>query len=75
VKDRKTWEEYKKRLNPETPGRYPKDWEDEAYIRVFEAHQAGPTNMWVNGFYGFGAELMGIPTFVTMFYKDPRTDA
>jgi hypothetical protein len=27
VKDKKTWEEYKKRLDPSTPGRWPAGWE------------------------------------------------
>ncbi|MEM2154168.1 MAG: uroporphyrinogen decarboxylase family protein [Nitrososphaeria archaeon] len=72
VKDRKSWEEYKLRLNPHDPCRQPKDWNKEAYIRNFEEHQDGPTAICLNGFYGFGAELMGIPTFLTTYYKDPE---
>lgn len=72
VKDRKSWEEYKMRLNPHDSCRQPKDWNSEAYIRAFEEHQDGPTAICLNGFYGFGAELMGIPTFLTTFYKDPE---
>lgn len=72
VKDRRSWEEYKKRLNPKDPRRYPKDWEKDAYLEVFKNYQDGNTLLRFNGFYGFGAELMGIPTFVTMFYKDPE---
>jgi len=72
VKDRESWEEYKKRLNPEDPRRYPKDWDRDAYINVFENYQAGNTLLVFNGFYGFGAEIMGIPTFNVMFYKDPE---
>ncbi|MCM8815180.1 MAG: hypothetical protein NC931_04265 [Candidatus Omnitrophica bacterium] len=29
VKDRKTWNQYKKRLNPDSPLRFPRWWEDE----------------------------------------------
>ena len=72
VKDKKTWYEYKKRLNPEDPRRYPKDWDTEGYIEQFETYQKGPTLLRFNGFYGFGAELMSIPRFVTAFYKDPE---
>lgn len=36
VKDQKTWEEYKRRLNPEDERRYPKDWHKDAYIDVLE---------------------------------------
>jgi len=72
VKDRKSWEEYKKRLNPKDPRRYPKDWEKDTYIEIFERYQNGCTLLRITGFYGFGAELMGIPTFNVMFYKDPE---
>lgn len=70
VKDRKTWEEYKKRLNPEDPRRYPKDWHKDDYIEVFENYQAGNTILVITGFYGFGAQLMGIENFNTLYYKD-----
>jgi len=72
VRDRRTWEEYKMRLDPLTPGRYPKDWHKDAYMRTFEEYQKGGTILCVSGFYGFGAELMGIPSFLTSFYKDPQ---
>lgn len=72
VRDRKSWEEYKRRLNPKDPRRYPKDWEKDAYLEVFENYQAGNTILLFNGFYGFGAEIMGIPTFNLMFYRDPQ---
>jgi len=72
VKDRKSWEEYKRRLDPYDPRRRPKDWDSEVYIRAFEEHQDGTTAICLSGFYGFGAELMGIPTFLTTFYKDPE---
>jgi len=72
VKDRKTWEEYKKRLNPKDPRRYPKDWNRDDYIHTFENYQRGPTMMRFNGFYGFGAELMGIAPFNIALYKDPE---
>lgn len=72
VKDKKTWGEYKKRLDPENPRRYPKDWDTEGYIQLFETYNKGPTLLRFNGFYGLGAELMSIPRFVTAFYKDPE---
>jgi hypothetical protein len=70
VKDRKTWEEYKGRLNPEDPRRYPKDWHKDDYIEVFENYQAGNTILTFTGFYGFGAQLMGIENFNVLYYKD-----
>ena len=72
VKDRRSWEEYKRRLDPHAPCRYPKDWDKPAYIEDYEKHTKGTTCINIPGFYGFGAELMGIPSFVSMFYKDPE---
>jgi len=70
VKDRKTWESYKKRLDPEDPRRYPKDWHKDAYMEAFEDYQAGNTLQTLTGFYGFGAQLMGIENFNLLYYKD-----
>ena len=72
VKDNETWEKYKKRLDPCVPGRYPKDWDKDAYVQAFEDYQKGGTAISISGFYGFGAQLMGIPTFISAFYKDPE---
>ena len=72
VIDKKSWEEYKKRLDPESPCRYPKDWDKDVYIEAFENHRNGTTRLSFNGFYGFGAQLMGIPAFNIAFYKDPE---
>lgn len=70
VKDQKTWKEYKRRLNPEDERRYPKDWHKDAYIDVFEHFEAGNTILTFTGFYGFGAQLMGIENFNILYYKN-----
>ncbi len=72
VKDTKTWEQYKMRLNPEDPRRYLMDWEKDPYLKLFEEFQGGSTMLYLTGFYGFGAELMGIPNFNLAFYRDPE---
>ncbi|MEM2122324.1 MAG: uroporphyrinogen decarboxylase family protein [Candidatus Bathyarchaeia archaeon] len=72
VKDMESWRRYKERLNPEDPRRYPMDWDKEAYLDLFEEYQEGSTMLYITGFYGFGAELMGIPQFNLAFYKDPE---
>jgi uroporphyrinogen decarboxylase len=72
VKDQKTWEQYKERLNPNDQRRYPKDWETDGYVQVLDEYQSGPTTIAITGFYGFGAELMGIRNFNLAFYKDPE---
>lgn len=70
VKDRKTWQSYKRRLNPEDPRRYPKDWHEDDYLRAFEDYEAGNTLQTLTGFYGFGAQLMGIENFNMLYYRD-----
>jgi len=72
VRDKKSWEQYKVRLNPEDSRRYPKDWEKDGYLHIFDEYQDGPTMLGITGFYGFGAELMGIPNFNLAFYRDPE---
>jgi hypothetical protein len=72
VKDQETWRQYKKLLNPKDPRRYPKDWHKDDYLSQFENYQQGITMMRFNGFYGFGAELMGIAPFNIALYKDPE---
>jgi hypothetical protein len=72
VKDKKSWEQYKVRLNPEDPRRYPKDWEKDGYLQFLDEYENGPVMLSITGFYAFGAELMGIPNFNVAFYKDPE---
>jgi len=72
VSDEKSWEEYKARLDPDDPRRYPKDWEKEGYVQLFEQYEGGPTVLAMDGFYGFGAQLMGIVNFNLSLYKDPE---
>jgi len=71
VKDRRSWEEYKKRLDPHDIRRYPKDWDKATYREMFKNYSEGPTRIIFNGFFGFGAQLMGLERFLTMFHKDP----
>jgi len=72
VKDQQSWEAYAKLLNPNTPARYPKDWQKDDYLFTLEEYQDGYTSLAISGFYGFGAQLMGIRTFVEMFYANPE---
>lgn len=71
VKDQESWEEYKKRLNPMNPRRLPKDWDPKEYREMFKNYQAGPTRIFFDAFFGFGAQTMGIERFIVMFYEDP----
>lgn len=71
VKNMKDWEQYKKRLDPADPRRYPKDYTSEEYIELFESSPL-PTSLIVTGFYALGRGLMGTAAFIPAFYKDPE---
>ena len=70
VKDRATWNEFKKRLDPDTPERWPVDWN--AYVQ--EMNKLGeetPISLEVGGFYGYLREWVGTERILYMFYDDP----
>ena len=70
VKDRASWNEYKKRLDPNTPERWPSDWN--AYVQ--EMNKLGeetPISLEVGGFYGYLREWVGTERILYMFYDDP----
>ena len=68
VKDRATWNEHKKRLDPNTPERWPPDWN--AYVQKMNG-KSEPLSLEVGGFYGFLREWVGIERLLYMFYDDP----
>ena len=65
------WEDYKKRLNPTDPRRYPKNWDKEETYNFFEA-SSQPVVLVLAGFFGFGSEVMGRVPFSTAFYSNPE---
>jgi uroporphyrinogen decarboxylase len=68
VKDRASWEEYKKRLDPDAPGRFPADWE--SYVGKITGKDE-PIMMFTGSFFGFLREWMGLEQLLYMFYDDP----
>ena len=68
VKDRASWNEYKKRLDPNTPERYPADWN--AYVQEMNS-KSEPLSLEVGSFYGFLREAVGSEKILYMFYDDP----
>ncbi|MBN1856865.1 MAG: hypothetical protein JW846_07930 [Dehalococcoidia bacterium] len=68
VKDRTTWEQYKKRLDPFTPGRWPADWDD--YVKRINAKDE-PVMLNVGGLFGYIREWMGVEALLYLFYDDP----
>ncbi len=69
VKDRATWNEYKKRLNPDAPERWPSDWN--TYVKTMNA-KSEPLSLHVGGFYGSLREWVGSENILYMFYDDPN---
>ena len=69
VKDRATWNEYKKRLDPHTPERWPSPWDE--YVQKRNSEDV-PTMLLLEGFFGVLREWTGLEQLLYMFYDDPR---
>ena len=67
VKDRATWREYRKRLDPSTPERWA-DWD--TYVQKMNS-KSEPLSLMVGGFYGPLREMIGTERILYMFYDDP----
>ena len=68
VRDRETWREYKKRLDPDTPERWPADWE--SYVDKMNSRDI-PVILGVGSFFGFLREWMGLERVLYTFHDDP----
>jgi len=68
VKDRATWNEYKKRLDPHTPERWPSPWNE--YVESRNREDV-PTMLLMEGFFGVLREWTGLEPLLFMFYDDP----
>jgi len=68
VKDRASWEQYKRRLDPSTPGRWPADWP--AYVQSMNARDE-PVMLNVGGLFGYVREWMGVERVLYLVYDDP----
>lgn len=69
VKDRATWEEYRKRLDPYTPERWPKDWW--GFVEKTN-NEDYPTLLMIEGFFGILREWMGLEQLLYTFFDDPK---
>lgn len=69
VKDRATWNEYRKRLDPYTPERWPSDWW--GFVEKTNSEDT-PTLLMMEGFFGILREWMGVENLLYMFYDDPN---
>jgi len=68
VKDRTTWNEYKKRLDPNNPELLPADWDD--LVQQINS-ESKPVALPVGSFYGYLREWVGTENILYMFYDDP----
>ncbi len=68
VKDRATWEEYKKRLDPATPERWPADWD--TFVQRINSKDE-PVILNVGGLFGYIREWMGVERVLYLVYDDP----
>ena len=68
VKDRATWNEYKKRLDPNSPERWPSDWD--AYVQKVNA-RSEPLSLGLSGLYQTLRLAVGSERILYMFYDDP----
>ena len=68
VKDRASWESYKKRLDPNTSQRWPTDWD--AYVQQCNSRDY-PIGLYGGSFFGFLREWMGFEKLLFTFYDDP----
>ena len=71
VKDRKTWEEHKWRFDPDTPERFPKDW-DERAKRLKDSEAVVTVGMYPYGFYGGIRTMMGAEQSLVACALDPE---
>lgn len=70
VKDRATWEAIKERLDPDTPGRLPANW-DELCQKATASGSPVYTGDLPLGFFGAPRELLGFEQLSFLFYDDP----
>jgi hypothetical protein len=68
VKDRATWNQFKKRLDPSTPQRYPRDWA--TFVAMVNSLEC-PVAMEIGGFFGYINMWVGTEGLMYLFYDDP----
>jgi uroporphyrinogen decarboxylase len=68
VRDRASWNDFKRRLNPKSPCRYPAFWED--YKRCVRDRDY-PLGIHGGSLFGYPRNWMGFETASIMMYDDP----
>lgn len=68
VKDKATWNDHQKWLDPNTPEHWPSDWN--MYVQEMNG-KSEPLALEVGSFFGFLREWVGTERILYMFYDDP----
>ena len=68
VKDKKSWEQLKKRLDPQEPTRYPAWWKDKVRCWKNRDYVLGLS---VGSFFGMLREYIGFENLCVMYYDNP----
>lgn len=68
VKNRKDWEDLKKRLDPHSPTRFPSWWIDK--VKCWRSRDY-PLGLSVGSFFGLLREFLGLENLCIMYYDDP----
>ncbi len=68
VKTKKDWDRIKKRLDPDSPERFPAWWEDK--VRCWRRRDY-PLGIEVGSFFGFLREMVGLEDLCVMYYDNP----
>jgi uroporphyrinogen decarboxylase len=68
LRDRDTWEQFKQRLDPNSPTRYPLYWEDAK--RCWQGRDY-PLGVSAGSYYGWLRNWMGMEHLAVMYYDDP----
>lgn len=69
VKDRESWEKLKERLNPDSPARYPRWWDD---MKRCWKDRDYPLGINAGSFYGWPRNWIGVEDFSLLLYDDPE---
>lgn len=67
IQDRSDWETFKRRLDPNTPGRIPDDWEARCQAHIGRDY---PLLISAGSLYGWPRNWMGVETLSTQLFRD-----
>jgi len=68
VRDRETWEQWKQRLNPDAPNRYPEYWD---YLKTCWRERDFPLSIGAGSFYGVIRNWVGMENLAYWYYDCP----